>query len=130
MTKGLKKQVYTSCEVSVEEAKKVSGMIIKLFGKLYKQANVSKSEIQHITGTGTHTCFDVGRNFRLNTLLTLFQAAQHVCRIAINLKVLIAFIARCTANGTELIVYEAEPGKEPKKGEHVILKHLPQKKRS
>ena len=92
--------------------------------QLYALSHVSKSEIQRITGIGTHTCFDTVRNFRFKTLATFFKAAEQVCEIDFDVTTLRLIIESCIMHKTNLIVREADPDEEPGENEFRILKQL------
>ena len=75
------RKLYASCEPTKQQIDEWLKELRKFIDTLYALSHVSKSEIQRITGIGTHTCFDTVRNFRFKTLATFFKAAEQVCEI-------------------------------------------------
>lgn len=69
------KILYSSCEMSKKQKKYLLITLKRFLDRLYRSARVSKSEIQRITGTGTHTCSD-SRNYQISTLYTFFRAIE------------------------------------------------------
>ena len=64
-------KLYASCEPTKQQTDEWLKELRKFIDTLCALSHVSKSEIQRITGIGTHTCFDTVRNFRFKTLATL-----------------------------------------------------------
>lgn len=106
-------KLYASCEPTKQQTDEWLKELRKFIDTLCALSHVSKSEIQRITGIGTHTCFDTVRNFRFKTLATFFKAAEQVCDIE-----------SCIMHKTNLIVREADPDEEPGENEFRILKQL------
>ncbi len=93
-----------------------------------RSAGVSKSEIQRITGTGTHTCSD-SRNYQISTLYTFFRAIEQIHRIKFEYLTLLRKIEESINNGTELVIHEVEPGEEIPEGSQRLMTRQPEKKK-
>lgn len=117
-------KLYASCEPTKQQIDEWLKELRKFIDTLYALSHVSKSEIQRITGIGTHTCFDTVRNFRFKTLATFFKAAEQVCEIDFDVTTLRLIIESCIMHKTNLIVREADPDEEPGENEFRILKQL------
>ena len=117
-------KLYSSCEPTKQQIDEWLKELRKFIDTLYALSHVSKSEIQRITGIGTHTCFDTVRNFRFKTLATFFKAAEQVCEIDFDVTTLRLIIESCIMHKTNLIVREADPDEEPGENEFRILKQL------
>lgn len=117
-------KLYASCEPTKQQIDEWLKELRKFIDTLYALSHVSKSEIQRITGIGTHTCFDTVRNFRFKTLATFFKAAEQVCEIDFDVTTLRLIIESCIMHKTNLIVREADPDEEPGENELRILKQL------
>lgn len=117
-------KLYASCEPTKQQTDEWLKELRKFIDTLYALSHVSKSEIQRITGIGTHTCFDTVRNFRFKTLATFFKAAEQVCEIDFDVTTLRLIIESCIMHKTNLIVREADPDEEPGENEFKILKQL------
>lgn len=117
-------KLYASCEPTKQQIDEWLKELRKFIDTLCALSHVSKSEIQRITGIGTHTCFDTVRNFRFKTLATFFKAAEQVCEIDFDVTTLKLIIESCIMHKTNLIVREADPDEEPGENEFRILKQL------
>lgn len=117
-------RLYVSCEPTKEQVEKWLRELKKFIDTLYALSDVSKSEIQRITGISSHTCFDAVRNFRFKTLATIFKAVLQVCEIDFDVTALRLIIESCIMHKTNLIVREADPDEKPGENEYQILTQL------
>ena len=99
----------------------------RFLDRQYRSARVSKSEIQRITGTGTHTCSD-SRNYQISTLYTFFRAIEQIHRIKFEYLTLLRIIEKSINEGTELVIHEVKPGEEIPEGSQKLLRRQTEKK--
>ncbi|MEJ8739561.1 hypothetical protein [Phocaeicola sp. HCN-6420] len=121
------KILYSSCEMSKKQKKYLLITLKRFLDRLYRSARVSKSEIQRITGTGTHTCSD-SRNYQISTLYTFFRAIEQIHQVKFEYLTLLRIIEKSINSGTELIISEVKPGEEIPEGSEKLMKRQPRKK--
>ena len=120
--------LYRSCEITLKQKRFLLITLRRFLDRQYRSAGVSKSEIQRITGTGTHTCSD-SRNYQISTLYTFFRAIEQIHRIKFEYLTLLRKIEESINNGTELVIHEVEPGEEIPEGSQRLMTRQPEKKK-
>ena len=118
--------LYRSCEVTEKQKRFLLITLKRFLDRQYRSARVSKSEIQRITGTGTHTCSD-SRNYQISTLYTFFRAIEQIHRIKFEYLTLLRIIEKSINEGTELVIHEVKPGEEIPEGSQKLLSVRPKK---
>lgn len=119
--------LYRSCEVTEKQKRFLLITLKRFLDRQYRSARVSKSEIQRITGTGTHTCSD-SRNYQISTLYTFFRAIEQIHRIKFEYLTLLRIIEKSINEGTELVIHEVKPGEEILEGSQKLLRRQTEKK--
>lgn len=119
--------LYRSCEVTEKQKRFLLITLKRFLDRQYRSAHVSKSEIQRITGTGTHTCSD-SRNYQISTLYTFFRAIEQIHRIKFEYLTLLRIIEKSINEGTELVIHEVKPGEEIPEGSQKLLRRQTEKK--
>lgn len=118
--------LYRSCEVTEKQKRFLLITLKRFLDRQYRSARVSKSEIQRITGTGTHTCSD-SRNYQISTLYTFFRAIEQIHRIKFEYLTLLRIIEKSINEGTELVIHEVKPGEEIPEGSQKLLRRQTEK---
>lgn len=121
------RKLYRSCEMSDKQKKMLLTAVKHFLDRRYRSARVSKSEIQRITGIGTHTCTD-RRNYKIITLYTLLRAIEQIHRVKFDFLMLLRKIEESIDNGTELIIYEVKPGEKIQEGGKTLMKRQQDKR--
>lgn len=119
--------LYRSCEVTEKQKRFLLITLKRFLDRQYRSAHVSKSEIQRITGTGTHTCSD-SRNYQISTLYTFFRAIEQIHRIKFEYLTLLRIIEKSINEGTELVIHEVKPGEEIPEGSQKLLRRQTEKR--
>lgn len=118
--------LYRSCEVTEKQKRFLLITLKRFLDRQYRSARISKSEIQRITGTGTHTCSD-SRNYQISTLYTFFRAIEQIHRIKFEYLTLLRIIEKSINEGTELVIHEVKPGEEIPEGSQKLLRRQTEK---